>query len=111
MKLDKLSKLETIKNIQPLDTIKPKQKVNLLNVSHLLNYTATILLFQMQILRNEIVINDRTILKVIENEALKVVRSLMNDNLQELEYTKKDINSFYKQVGIKENPSSLKSCC
>ena len=102
MKFDKLSKLETIKKIQPLDTIKPKQKVNLLNVSYLLNYTATILLYQMQILRNEIVIKDRTILKVIENEALKVVRSLANDNLQELEYTKKDINSFYKQVGIKE---------
>ena len=102
MKLDKLSKLETIKNIKPLDTIKPKQKVNLLNVSYLLNYTATILLYQMQILRNEIVIKDRTILKVIENEALKVVRSLNSDNLQELEYTKKDINSFYKQVGIKE---------
>ena len=102
MKLDKLSKLETIKNIQPLDIIKPKQKVNLLNECYLLSYTATILLFQMQILRNEIVIKDRTILKVIENEALKVVRSLMNDNLQELEYTKKDINSFYKQVGIKE---------
>ena len=102
MKFDKLSKLETIKNIKQLDTIKPKQKVNLLNVSYLLNYTATILLYQMQILRNEIVIKDRTILKAIENEALKVVRSLMNDNLQELEYTKKDINSFYKQVGIKE---------
>ena len=72
MKFDKLSKLETIKNIKQLDTIKPKQKVNLLNVSHLLNYTATILLFQMQILRNEIVIKDRTILKVIENEALKL---------------------------------------
>ena len=102
MKFDKLQKLETIKNIKQLDTIKPKQKVNLLNVSYLLNYTATILLYQMQILRNEIVIKDRTILKAIENEALKVVRSLMNDNLQELEYTKKDINSFYKQVGIKE---------
>ena len=102
MKFDKLSKLETIKKIQPLDTIKPKQKVNLLNVSYLLNYTATILLYQMQILRNEIVIKDRTILKAIENEALKVVRSLISDNLQELEYTKKDINSFYKQVGIKE---------
>lgn len=102
MKFDKLQKLETIKNIKPLDTIKPKQKVNLLNECYLLNYTATILLHQMQILKNEIVINDRTILKVIENEALKVVRSLMSDNLQELEYTKKDINSFYKQVGIKE---------
>ena len=102
MKLEKLAKLETIKNIKPLDTIKPKQKVNLLNVSYLLNYTATILLYQMQILRNEIVIKDRTILKVIENEALKVVRSLNSDNLKELEYTKKDINSFYKQVGIKE---------
>ena len=102
MKFDKLSKLETIKKIQPLDTIKPKEKVNLLNVCALLNYTATILLYQMQILRNEIVIKDRTILKAIENEALKVVRSLINDNLQELEYTKKDINSFYKQVGIKE---------
>ena len=77
MKFDKLSKLETIKNIKQLDTIKPKQKVNLLNECYLLNYTATILLHQMQILRNEIVINDRTILKVIENEALKVVRSLM----------------------------------
>ena len=102
MKFDKLSKLETIKKIQPLDTIKPKQKVNLLNVSYLLNYTATILLYQMQILRNEIVIKDRTILKAIESGALKVVRSLNSDNLQELEYTKKDINSFYKQVGIKE---------
>ena len=102
MKLDKLSKLETITNIQPLDTIKPKQKVNLLNECYLLNYTATILLHQMQILRNEIVINDRTILKVIENEALKIARCLMSDNLQELEYTKKDINCFYKQVGIKE---------
>ena len=102
MKFDKLSSLETIKNIKPLDTIKLKQKVNLLNECYLLNYKATILLHQMQILRNEIVINDRTILKVIENEALKVVRSLMSDNLQELEYTKKDINSFYKQVGIKE---------
>lgn len=102
MKFDKLSKLETIKNISPLKAIKPKQKVNLLNECYLLNYTATILLHQMQILRNEIVINDRTILKVIENEALKVVRCLMSDNLQELEYTKKDINCFYKQVGIKE---------
>ncbi len=102
MKFDKLAKLETIENIKPLDTIKPKEKVNLLDVSYLLNYTATILLFQMRILKNEIVIKDRAILKEIENEALKVVRSLINDNLQELEYTKKDINSFYKQVGIKE---------
>ena len=101
MKFDKLSKLETIKNIKQLDTIKPKQKVNLLNECYLLNYTATILLHQMQILRNEIVINDRTILKVIENEALKVVRSLMSDNLQELEYTKKEVNEFCKKVGIK----------
>ncbi|MCT7492004.1 hypothetical protein [Aliarcobacter cryaerophilus] len=102
MKFDKLSKLETIENIKPVDTIKPKQKVNLLDVSYLLNYTATILLYQMRILRNEIVIKDRAILKEIENEALKVTRSLINDNLQELEYTKKDINSFYKEVGIKE---------
>lgn len=102
MKFDKLSKLETIKKIKPLDTIKPKQKVNLLNVSYLLNYTATILLYQMQILRNEIVIKDRTILKAIENEALKVVRILNSGNVRELEYTKKDVNSFYKQIGIKE---------
>ena len=102
MKFDKLSRLETIKNINPLDTIKPKQKVNLLNECYLLNYTATILLYQMQILRNEIIINDRTILKVIENEALKVTRYLISDNFQELEYTKKDVNSFYKQIGIKE---------
>ena len=102
MKFDKLARLETIKSIKQIQPIKIKTKVNLLNECYLLNYTATILLHQMQILRNEIVINDRTILKVIENEALKVVRSLMNDNLQELEYTKKDINSFYKQVGIKE---------
>ena len=102
MKLDKLSKLETITNIKPLDTIKPKQKVNLLNECYLLNYTATILLYQMQILRNEIVIKDRTILKAIENEALKIARCLIDDNLQELEYTKKEINSFYKEIGIKE---------
>ena len=81
MKFDKLAKLETIKNIQPVDTIKPKQKVNLLIECYLLNYTATILLYQMQILRNEIVIKDRAILKEIENEALKVVRSLINVHL------------------------------
>lgn len=102
MKFDKLAKLETIKKIQPVDPIKPKQKVNLLNVPYLLNYTAIILLYQMQILRNEIVIKDRTILKAIENEALKVVRILNSGNVRELEYTKKDVNSFYKQVGIKE---------
>ena len=51
---------------------------------------------------NEIVINDRTILKTIENEAFKIARCLIDDNLQELEYTKKEINSFYKEVGIKE---------
>lgn len=101
MKFDKLSRLETIKNIKPLDTIKTK-KVNLLNECYLLKYGATILLYQMQILRNEIISNDRTILKVIENEALKIARCLMSDNLQELEYTTKDIRSFYKQVGIKE---------
>lgn len=107
MKFDKLAKLETIKKIQPVDPIKPKQKVNLLNVPYLLNYTATILLYQMQILRNEIVIKDRTILKAIENEALKVVRSLINDNLQELEYTKKDTKVFFKKVGLK--PKHIKN--
>lgn len=102
MMFDKLAKLETIKSIKPLDTIQTKQTSKLLSEAYLLNYTATLLHYQMQILRNEIVINDRTILKTIENEAFKIAKCLIDDNLQELEYTKKEINSFYKEIGIKE---------
>lgn len=102
MMFDKLAKLETIKCIKPLDTIQTKRTTKLLSEAYLLNYTATLLHYQMQILRNEIVINDRTILKTIENEAFKIARCLIDDNLQELEYTKKEINSFYKEIGIKE---------
>lgn len=102
MKFEKLSKIETIKSIKQLDKMKPKQKLNLLNEVYLLNYTATLLHYQMQILRSEIVINDKSILKIIENEALKVAKCLIDDNLLELEYTKKEINSFYKKIRIKE---------
>ena len=101
MMFDKLAKLETIKSIKPLDTIQTKQTAKLLGEAYLLSYTATLLHYQMQILRNEIIINDRTILKTIENEAFKIARCLIDDNLQELEYTKKEINTFYKEVGIK----------
>ena len=101
MMFDKLAKLETIKSVKSLDTIQTKQTAKLLGEAYLLNYTATLLHYQMQILRNEIIINDRTILKTIENEAFKVARCLIDDNLQELEYTKKEINTFYKEVGIK----------
>ena len=98
----KLKQLERLKSIKPLDEIQTKQTSKKLSEAYLLNYTATLLHYQMQILRNEIVINDRTILKTIENEAFKVARCLIDDNLQELEYTKKEINSFYKEIGIKE---------
>ena len=98
----KLKQLERLKSIKPLDTIQTKQTSKILSEAYLLNYTATLLHYQMQILRNEIIINDRTILKTIENEAFKIARCLIDDNLQELEYTKKEINSFYKEVGIKE---------
>ena len=97
----KLKQLERLKSIKPLDTIQTKQTSKILSEAYLLSYTATLLHYQMQILRNEIVINDRTILKTIENEAFKVARCLIDDNLQELEYTKKEINSFYKEIGIK----------
>ena len=97
----KLKQLERLKSIKPLDTIQTKQTAKLLSEAYLLNYTATLLLYQMQILRNEIIINDRTILKTIENEAFKIAKCLIDDNFQELEYTKKEINTFYKEVGIK----------
>ena len=97
----KLKQLERLKSIKPLDTIQTKQTAKLLSEAYLLNYTATLLHYQMQILRNEIIIKDRTILKTIENEAFKIAKCLIDDNLQELEYTKKEINSFYKKVGIK----------
>ena len=98
----KLKQLERLKSVKSLVTIQTKKKAKILSEAYLLNYTATLLHYQMQILRNEIVINDRTILKTIENEAFKVARCLIDDDLQELEYTKKEINSFYKEIGIKE---------
>ena len=100
MKLKQLERLKSVKSLKPLAQLKEKPK-RLLSEAYLLSYTATLLHYQMQILRNEIVIKDRTILKTIENEAFKIARCLIDDDLQELEYTKKEINSFYKKVGIK----------
>ncbi len=92
----KLKQLERLKSIKPLKE-KPKR---LLSEIYLISYSSTILLQNALIHRNEITVSE-DIKNILFSEAIKISKALMSDNLQELEYTKKEINSFYKKVGIK----------
>ena len=92
----KLKQLERLKSIKPLKE-KPKR---LLSEIYLISYSSTILLQNTLIHRNEITVSE-DIKNILFSEAIKISKALISDNLQELEYTKKEINSFYKKVGIK----------
>lgn len=96
----KLKQLERLKSIKPLDMIQTKQTTKLLSEIYLISYSSTILLQNTLIHRNEITVSE-DIKNILFSEAIKISKALMSDNLQELEYTKKEINSFYKKVGIK----------
>ena len=95
----KLKQLERLKSIKPLTQLKKKPK-RLLSEIYLISYSSTILLQNTLIHRNEITVSE-DIKNILLSEAIKISKALMSDNLQELEYTKKEINSFYKKVGIK----------
>ena len=95
----KLKQLERLKSIKPLTQLKKKPK-RLLSEIYLISYSSTILLQNTLIHRNEIKVNE-DIKNILFSEAIKISKALISDNLQELEYTKKEINSFYKKVGIK----------
>ena len=95
----KLKQLERLKSIKPLTQLKKKPK-RLLSEIYLISYSSTILLQNALIHRNEITVSE-DIKNILFSEAIKISKALMSDNLQELEYTKKEINSFYKKVGIK----------
>ena len=95
----KLKQLERLKSIKPLTQLKKKPK-RLLSEIYLISYSSTILLQNTLIHRNEITVSE-DIKNILFSEAIKISKALMSDNLQELEYTKKEINSFYKKVGIK----------
>ena len=97
----KLKQLERLKSIKPLDTIQTKQTAKLLSEIYLISYSSTILLQNTLIHRNEITVSE-DIKNILFSEAIKISKALISDNLQELEYTKKEINSFYKEIGIKE---------
>ena len=96
----KLKQLERLKSIKPLTQLKKKPK-RLLSEIYLISYSSTILLQNTLIHRNEITVSE-DIKNILFSEAIKISKALISDNLQELEYTKKEINSFYKKVGIKE---------
>ena len=95
----KLKQLERLKSIKPLTQLKKKPKRQLSEI-YLISYSSTILLQNTLIHRNEITVSE-DIKNILFSEAIKISKALMSDNLQELEYTKKEINSFYKKVGIK----------
>ena len=95
----KLKQLERLKSIKPLTQLKKKPK-RLLSEIYLISYSSTILLQNTLIHRNEITVSE-DIKNILFSEAIKISKALMSDNLKELEYTKKEINSFYKKVGIK----------
>ena len=99
MKLNQLEQLKSVKSLKPLKTLKEKPK-RLLSEIYLISYSSTILLQNTLIHRNEITVSE-DIKNILLSEAIKISKALMSDNFQELEYTKKEINSFYKKVGIK----------
>ena len=99
MKLKQLERLKSVKSLKPLTQLKEKPK-RLLSEIYLISYSSTILLQNALIHRNEITVSE-DIKNILLSEAIKISKALMSDNLQELEYTKKEINSFYKKVGIK----------
>ena len=99
MKLKQLERLKSVKSLKPLAQLKEKPK-RLLSEIYLISYSSTILLQNALIHRNEITVSE-DIKNILLSEAIKISKALMSDNLQELEYTKKEINSFYKKVGIK----------
>ena len=96
----KLKQLERLKSIKPLTQLKEKPK-RLLSEIYLISYSSTILLQNTLIHRNEITVSE-DIKNILFSEAIKISKALMSDNLQDnLSYTKKEANEFYKKVGIK----------
>ena len=96
----KLKQLERLKSIKPLTQLKEKPK-RLLSEIYLISYSSTILLQNALIHRNEITVSE-DIKNILFSEAIKISKALISDNFQDnLSYTKKEVNSFYKKVGIK----------
>ncbi len=96
----KLKQLERLKSIKPLTQLKEKPK-RLLSEIYLISYSSTILLQNALIHRNEITVSE-DIKNILFSEAIKISKALMSDNFQDnLSYSKKEVNEFYKKVGIK----------
>ena len=96
----KLKQLERLKSIKPLTQLKEKPK-RLLSEIYLISYSSTILLQNALIYRNEITVSE-DIKNILFSEAIKISKALISDNLQDiLFYSKKEVNEFYKKVGIK----------
>ena len=100
MKLNQLEQLKSVKSLKPLTTLKEKPK-RLLSEIYLISYSSTILLQNALIHRNEITVSE-DIKNILFSEAIKISKALISDNLQDiLFYSKKEVNEFYKKVGIK----------
>ena len=100
MKLNQLEQLKSVKSLKPLTTLKEKPK-RLLSEIYLISYSSTILLQNTLIHRNEITVSE-DIKNILFSEAIKISKALISDNFQDnLSYSKKEVNEFYKKVGIK----------
>ena len=100
MKLNQLEQLKSVKSLKPLTQLKEKPK-RLLSEIYLISYSSTILLQNTLIHRNEITVSE-DIKNILFSEAIKISKALISDNLQDiLFYSKKEVNEFYKKVGIK----------
>mgnify|MGYP006358490013 CR=1 FL=1 len=100
MKLKQLERLKSVKSLKPLTQLKEKPK-RLLSEIYLISYSSTILLQNTLIHRNEITVSE-DIKNILFSEAIKISKALISDNFQDnLSYLKKEVNEFYKKVGIK----------
>jgi hypothetical protein len=106
MKLNSLKSLDSIKRLKPLDSITPKEKVNInpLNEIDIILYSTNLCYYATRILRNEIKVNNGEIkVNIISKELLKLNRLLSKrDFLLQSNYTKKDTREFYKKIGLKQ---------
>lgn len=106
----KLTKLESLKQLQRLSPLYVKEKLIIpINEIELISYSTNLCLFSMRILRNEITVNNRS--ETLDNVMKEIVQLngilTKGYSIEDSKYTKNNIKSFFKSVGLK--PKHIKT--
>jgi len=102
-----------LKGIKPLTSI-PKQprRENYLNNVELLAHFADVNLYTMRILRDEIVVRNKSQKLEILLQEIRKFNSLLNSEnmMMDSDYTQKSIKEFKKRVGQKPEHTDISNC-